>query len=774
MVEYSSIDITKTDEKTRDSIRPQSNENIPREGLNVEKRQTSPGSGDKQAFAFKPASDSSPPDVTEQARELAAYRNLVHYAPVGIFQSTLDGQIIKANPALADMLGYTTVAEYIASIDNIATDLYADPTSRKTLIDRISKYDRLTNFETRLKHKDSRIITCLVHARAARRRDGSIRYLEGFIQDITERKKIAEDLKTNEMQYRSIFENTGAGTIIIEKDTTISMMNAGFAKLYGYSKEEIEGKTKWPSFIADPKEKERMLRYHAQRRKTPDKVPVEYEFTLLDRSGNRKNIFLRVDMIAGTDRSVASLFDITSLKKAERHLRASESKLSGIVEAFEGFIYTCTKDYRISYMNKALKGFIGWDGKSRHCYKAIYGLDSACTWCARDQVFNGETVKLEFKNPMDNRWYYAVNVPVYETADMVTESQTVLIDIHRRKLAELAIREREAYLKKENKRLRATIKDRYKFGRIIGKSPAMQKVYELILRAAATDANVIIYGASGTGKELVARAIHDLSDRSEHRFIPVNCGAIPANLMESEFFGYKKGAFTGANQDKPGFFDNAADGTLFLDELGEITEEIQVKLLRVLEGRGFSALGDSTIKRPNVRVIAASNKNLGELLEKGRMREDFFYRIHVIPIYLPPLCERKGDISLLVEHFLKMYGDPEGVTALGGNEMEALMAHDWPGNVRELENTLQRFINLNSLDFMSVRHGRLPVRKTTTITAPEREMPLREAVLEFEKGYIANLLQKYQWNRTRVAGFLGIERKTLYLKMKRLGIDSPL
>ncbi len=740
----------------------------------MKRRQTPTGSSENgKAFTLNPIADKEPLDVTEQARELAVYRNLVHYAPVGILQSTLDGQIIKANPALAEMLGYTNVAEYISCIDNVATDLYADPTSRETLIDRILKQDRLTNFETRLKHKDGSSITCLVHARAARRRDGSIRYLEGFIQDITEQKKIAEDLKASEMQYRSIFENTGAGTIIIEKDTTISMMNSGFAKLYGYSKEEVEGKVKWPSIIADPEEKEMMLRYHNQRRKTPEKVPVEYEFMLLDRSGKRKNIFLRVDIIAGTDRSVASLFDITSLKKAERYLRASESKLSGIVEAFEGFIYTCTKDYRISYMNKALKDFIGQGDESRRCYKAIYGLDGACPWCARDKVFNGETVKYEFKNPMDSRWYYAVNVPVYEADDTVTESQTVLIDIHQRKLAELAIRERESYLKKENTRLRATIKDRYKFGSIIGKSPAMQKVYELILRAAATDANVIIYGASGTGKELVARAIHDLSDRSDHRFIPVNCGAIPASLMESEFFGYKKGAFTGANQDKPGFFDNAADGTLFLDELGEITEEIQVKLLRVLEGSGFSALGESTIKRPNVRIIAASNKNLGELLEKGRMREDFFYRIHIIPIYLPPLCGRKEDISLLVEHFLKMYADPKGVAALRGHEMEALMAHNWPGNVRELENTLQRFINLNSLDLMGVPQGRLPVSKTSTITPAEKEMPLREAVFEFEKSHIANLLNKYQWNRTRVAALLAIERKTLYLKMKRLGIEPP-
>ncbi len=187
----------------------------------------------------------------------------------------------------------------------------------------------------------------------------------------------------------------------------------------------------------------------------------------------------------------------------------------------------------------------------------------------------------------------------------------------------------------------------------------MQEVYELILKAAATNANAIIYGESGTGKELVARAIHRLNNRKEGRFIPVNCGAIPENLLESEFFGYRKGAFTGAAADKEGYLDLADGGTLFLDELGEIGPNLQVKLLRVLEGGGYSAVGGRDVKKPDVRIIAATNRDLKAQVNRGLMREDFFYRVHIIPIQLPSLRERREDIPLLIEHFMQSEGDAE-------------------------------------------------------------------------------------------------------------------
>jgi len=572
--------------------------------------------------------------------------------------------------------------------------------------------------------------------------------------------------------YRGVFENTGAGTIIIEKDTTISMVNSGFATMLGYRKEEIEGKITWPSVIADPDDRERMLRYHVQRRQAAKGIPVEYEFKLLTADGSKKDIWLRVDMITGTDRSVASLTDITSLKKAQRDLQASESKLSGFLEAFGGFTYTCTQDFRILYLNKTLQTLLGRDVTGEKCYQAIFKLEQPCPWCG-EIVWNGEIVKQEFQCPTSGRWYYAISSPVYGPNDTVAEKQTVIIDIHQRKQAELALKEKELYLAKENTRLRAAIKERYRFGDIVGKSAAMQKVYELILRAAATDTSVIILGESGTGKELVAHAIHTMSDRGAQRFVPVNCGAIPPNLMESEFFGYKRGAFTGADQDKPGLFAYADQGTLFLDEIGEIREQMQVKLLRVLEGSGFTPIGGLAVQKNHARIISATNKSLVRLLEKGRMREDFFYRVNIFPIQLPPLRERKEDIPLLAEHFLAKHGREGSATVLRGHELEALIDHDWPGNVRELENTIQRYIGTNTLDFMGIAL-RAPggTAGGLALQMLPMEQSLREATQSFEKAYLFALLNKYQWNRTKVAAILGIERKTLYLKMKNLKIQG--
>ena len=239
--------------------------------------------------------------------------------------------------------------------------------------------------------------------------------------------------------------------------------------------------------------------------------------------------------------------------------------------------------------------------------------------------------------------------------------------------------------------------------------------------------------------------------------------------MESEFFGYTSGAFTGADKDKIGLFEMASGGTLFLDELGEISEKLQVKLLRALEGGGYTPVGSTQRRISNVRIIAATNRNLGELIDKGLMREDFFYRIHILPVELPPLRKRKEDIPLLIEHFMKKYKSNQPIGPLSGQSIERLMQHDWPGNVRELENTMQRYINLRYLDISDRRNRPQTVHHQNPDVRPQ---PLGQAVQDFERDFIMKILSENRWNRTRVAQLLGIERKTLYLKLKKLGIDS--
>ena len=342
-----------------------------------------------------------------------------------------------------------------------------------------------------------------------------------------------------------------------------------------------------------------------------------------------------------------------------------------------------------------------------------------------------------------------------------------VFDVPRQQLAEEALRESEESLRRSSSRY-----DHGRFGNIIGKSAAMQRVYELMVNAAATDANVILYGESGTGKELVAHAIHELSSRKSSSFVPVNCGAIPETLMESEFFGHRKGAFTGAIIDKHGFLDLADGGTLFLDELGEIGQSMQVKLLRAIDGGGFTPIGGSQMKTPDLRIIAATNRDVAEQVRKGVIREDFFYRIHVIPIQLPALRERKEDIELLVEHFVEKFSKGKSLPSLTPQIMEALKAHDWPGNVRELQNTIYRYLTLKRLDFAGT--GRRPAPETQDRPLPEPETAdgsLDAMVQQYEKRLILKALQRHRWQRERTADALGIHRTTLFTKMKKYGLS---
>lgn len=706
-----------------------------------------------------------------ETEDLQQLRDLFRQAPIGILRTTFDGCILTANQAFAKMLGYKSFKDFSTPSPRKVTDLYEDPSSREQVIRMLAqKHDGPLHIESRWRRKDGTVFPCRIHVRATVDGSRNVKYFEGFVEDISEQKTIEKALTASGDRYRSIFENTGTGTIIIEQDTTISLANSGFANLIGYSKDEIEGIMKWTEVIANDDDLSRMISYHSKRRDTVNNAPIEYEFTLKDKQGNLKEVFLRVDMISGTDSSVASLNDITSLNSAKRNFRETESRLTGVLDAFDGYIYVCTREYQLVHVNRKLEKTVGLTDENSLCYKRIFGLDSPCLFCAQSRVFQGTTVKYELLNPKDNRWYYAVSSPIYEDENIVSQKQTIMIDIHERKLAEMALKEREVYLQKENLRLRENIQDRYKFGAIIGKSKPMQQVYELILRAAATNANVIIYGESGTGKELVAREIHNMSDRKNRNFLPVNCGAIPSQLMESEFFGYQKGAFTGAVQNKAGYFAQSDRGTLFLDELGEIGESMQVKLLRVLENNGYTPLGGVELLKPDVRIISATNSNLRSMLDKGIMREDFFYRIHIIPLNLPPLRDRLDDIPLLVEHFLHKHGKDTS-PYVNGHDMDRLMNHNWPGNVRELENTIQRFLNLNILEFVETG-GEIkdPSRPSKQQSQAITNVSLREAAQQFEKEHILQQLEACRWNRTRTAKILGIQRKTLYLKMKQLKI----
>ncbi len=371
-----------------------------------------------------------------------------------------------------------------------------------------------------------------------------------------------------------------------------------------------------------------------------------------------------------------------------------------------------------------------------------------------------------------SRFIYFLAAPILDSQGRMIGAVETLQDFTQKNQLEKLLKEETTQLRQENIKLKSAITERYRFGNIIGKSNSMQEVYELIVKAAASDSNVIIYGESGTGKELVARAIHEMSDRTAKEFVQVNCGAIPETLLESEFFGYKKGAFTGADLDKPGHLDRADGGTLFLDEVGDISLAMQVKLLRAIEGGGYSPLGSTEVKVPDIRIIAATNRNLEELVASGRIREDFYYRVHIIPINLPPLRQRKEDLPLLIDHFLKLYGADKNIGTIPGRVFDMLQHHDWPGNIRELQNVLRRYITLNIIDLprqSSPRKTNQPSHPSSP-EIPAGDDQMQSILQQHEKTLILQALDTNRWHRGRTALQLGISRKTLFRKMKHFDL----
>jgi DNA-binding NtrC family response regulator len=338
---------------------------------------------------------------------------------------------------------------------------------------------------------------------------------------------------------------------------------------------------------------------------------------------------------------------------------------------------------------------------------------------------------------------------------------------------------RQRRLLMENLFLRQSFHRQYAFESIIGKSPQMQEIFKLIRQVAPTKSTVLVVGESGTGKELVAKAIHNASTRSDQPFIPINCGNIPTDLLESELFGFKKGAFTGAFATKKGLFEVANGGTIFLDEIGSISWELQSKLLRVIQEKEFRRLGDVESIRVDVRLLAASNEDLKNLVGQGRFREDLYYRLNVIKLELPPLRERRDDIPLLAEHFLdKICADNDRPRcAVDRNAMELLAHYRWPGNVRELENVIERAVVLCADDGRITREL-LPEEMTSTAEAvvrldelPDEGLPLKEAVADFERRLILKALKKTAGNQKRAAQLLQLNATTLNEKIKRLEID---
>jgi DNA-binding NtrC family response regulator len=328
----------------------------------------------------------------------------------------------------------------------------------------------------------------------------------------------------------------------------------------------------------------------------------------------------------------------------------------------------------------------------------------------------------------------------------------------------------ERSLRHEVSSLRQELRTRYRFENLIGKSRPMQEIFGLIEQVAGSRSTVMIYGKSGTGKELVAKAVHYNSPRAAKTFVAVNCAAIPAELLESELFGHEKGAFTGAIATKVGKFELATGGTLFLDEIGHMRLDLQAKILRALQEREIERVGGTRTIKIDVRVLAATNRDLKRAIEEGTFREDLYYRLNVVPITLPDLKDRPEDIPLLANHFVQKFAQESSaaVREISKEAMTILMSHTWPGNVRELENVIERAVTLGRGP--SVQPGDLPPHLAGGTNPLERALAKEATLEDLERDYIAMILRRTKGHQIRAASILGIDRRTLYRKIRRYGL----
>ncbi|MEZ0575164.1 sigma-54 interaction domain-containing protein [Halodesulfovibrio aestuarii] len=464
------------------------------------------------------------------------------------------------------------------------------------------------------------------------------------------------------------------------------------------------------------------------------------------------------------------------LSTSKQDLLASQRQLTRLFNNLPGMAYRCTIDENfqsmLEFVSRGSIDLLGVTpealiGKRTNVMEIMAHPDDLASMRKEqeDAIISNRPYKMLYRVLLEDescKWIWDQGECVYDNDGTPVYLEGIMIDISAQKM-------REFELLQENHRLQGSMDDRFRFGNIIGKSDGMRDVFKLILKASKSNANVIILGETGTGKDLVAQTIHEQSG-VKGPYVPVNCGAIPPNLMESEFFGYKKGAFSGAVANRKGYLAAADGGTLFLDEVGEIDLALQVKLLRALESKFYTPVGGSESQHSQFRLVAATNRDLSQMVKDGTMRSDFFFRLHVLPIRVPPLRDRLEDLPLLVAEFLSRYlGKNADVSTIPAKLYAAFDAHDWPGNVRELQNVLERYLTFGEVvlsDFgIQAPKGSMDIEEA--LEAAEDYSTLSEVLEAVERHLMLKALEKNHWRKGQTAKYLGLNMRTMQRKLKK-------
>jgi PAS domain S-box-containing protein len=713
-------------------------------------------------------------DITERKATEDKVRRLVEAGILGIFFATAEGGIVEANQAFLQLLQYDR-QDLVSGRLRWADITPAEWRER----DEHSMAEFLATgvfqaYEKEYFRKDgSRVPVLVGGARMQSPNEGVV-----FVLDLSEQKRAEEKIRRSESYLAEAQRLSQTGSWAWSPDDDIRYWSEECYRVLSFDSQD--GLPRFEQFFQRIHPDDQLGFRELIETAIREKAEWEADYRIVHPGGPVRDIHVVGHPVLSTSGDllefVGTVIDVTERKKAEDERRRSEMELRQMLDLAPQHVGVFGPNRERLYANRVLLDYLGlsleeWQQTPGSGTYVLPDDDGRIDGVFGHAAARGSADELELrlrKRDGTYRWFLARFNPLRDEQGQITRWYIAATDIEDRKQA-------EDTLHRENVALREEIDKASMFEEIVGTSPALKSVLSRISKVAPSDSTVLITGETGTGKELVARAIHRRSDRASRAFVSVNCAAIPRDLIASELFGHEKGAFTGATQQRLGRFELANGGTLFLDEVGELPAETQIALLRVLQEHEFERVGGTRRIRADVRVIAATNRDLQSAISAGSFRSDLFYRLHVFPINMPSLRERREDIPLLVEYFIDRYARKAGknIKRVNKKTLELLQSYSWPGNIRELQNVIERSVILCEMEIFSIDESWLP--KLPSLTEPKNQMELPGRLLAQEKNMIEAALKE---SRGRIFGpegaaaRLGIPRSTLESKIKSLKIDK--